>query len=266
MKYLDVNPENVINQLAEFICQELRIAGFSQLVVGLSGGIDSAVAAALAVKAIGGANVLGVKMPWKNSSESSLLDADAVGACLGIQTRQIEITPIVESSASILNNPDPLRLGNIMARARMMILFDIAAEISALPLGTSNKTELLLGYGTLHGDLASAINPLAPLYKRQVFILAEALGLPEDVIQKAPSADLEPGQTDEDDIGWTYELMDRVLYRATELSWSRDKLIAEGFDAESVNGILDRSRNFSFKANLPIKATLKSALRANPND
>ena len=198
--------------LTAFISNEVRKVGIERVVVGLSGGVDSAVSAMLAAEALGGDNVLAIKMPYRTSSAESLLHADGVIARARIQALQVEITPQVDAYFDRFPDADNMRRGNKMARERMTILYDHSARWKALVLGTSNKTELLLGYGTLYGDMASAVNPLGDLYKTQIWALAEAIGVPEAIIRKQPSADLWTGQTDEAELGFGYRDVDQLLY------------------------------------------------------
>lgn len=256
MKHLELDLAASEAHLLRFLRSAYHGAGFSTAVLGLSGGIDSALAAALAARALGAENVLGLLMPWKSSSQASLDDARAVAQATGIRTLDLPITPMVEAFAMALDQPGSLRLGNIMARCRMICIFDHAAREGALPLGTSNKSELLLGYGTWYGDLASAVNPLGDLYKTQVFALSRHMGLPAVVIDKAPSADLEADQTDEEDLGWSYATIDRVLVRAVDLRWDRERILADGLDAAAVDGILGKVKGTHFKRSLPLIAKL----------
>jgi NAD+ synthase len=258
MHLLELDLPALRRHLVRFLAESYHSAGFERAVLGLSGGLDSALAAALAAEALGPENVLGLLLPWKDSLPASRADAELVVRHLGIRSRVVEITPMVEAFAAGLAAPDALRLGNIMARVRMTVIFDAAAEIRALPLGTSNKSELLLGYGTWYGDLASAVNPLGDLYKTQVFALSRAMGLPEAVIAKPPSADLVPGQTDEADLGWSYELIDRILVRAVEQRRERQALLDEGFEAAAVDGILARVRRHHFKRLPPVIAKVST--------
>ncbi len=252
MQHLELDPATAIETLSRFLREEVRGAGFDRAVVGLSGGVDSALVAALAARALGAERILALLLPWRGSSPDSLTDAEEVAERIGVTTRKIDISPAVDVFSETLETPDALRLGNVMARCRMICIFDVAAEIRALPLGTSNRSELLMGYGTLHGDLASAVNPLAGLYKQQVYALARRLELPERVIAKAPSADLEAGQTDESDLGWEYRTIDRVLVRAVDLGWPAERIVADGFDPATVRGILERMAAQRFKGRLPI--------------
>lgn len=254
MHMLELDLPALRGHLVRFLRESVRSAGFERVVLGLSGGLDSALAAALAAEALGEENVLGLLMPWKRSLPASRADAELVARHLGIRSRLLDITPMVEAFATALPEPDALRLGNVMARVRMTAIFDAAAETGALPLGTSNKSELLLGYGTWYGDLASAVNPLGDVYKTQVFALARETGLPAAVIDKAPSADLEEGQTDEADLGWSYALIDRVLVRAVDRRWSREAVAEDGFQRADVDGILDRVQRTHFKRLLPVIA------------
>lgn len=244
--------------LVGFVGAEVRKVGLSRAVLGLSGGIDSAVSAALAARALGPSNVLGVIMPYSASSPESLADAYEVAACLGIETVVIEITEQID--AYFRHHPDASRLrrGNKMARERMTILYDLSAARSALVVGTSNKTELLLGYGTLYGDMASALNPIGDLYKTQVWGLARHLGLPASVIDKAPTADLWSGQTDETELGFSYHDVDRLLYRMIDERCSNEELLSNGFDEAFVERVARMVRSSQFKRRLPIIAKLSA--------
>jgi NAD+ synthase len=261
MEHLQLDLPAVRAHLVRFLREAVTGAGFDRAVLGLSGGVDSALVAALAAQALGPEQVLGLLLPWRGSRPESAADARALAAQLGIATREIDITPMTEAFARALaaaelpgGGPDARRLGNVMARARMTCIFDAALAWRALPLGTSNKSELLLGYGTWFGDLASAVNPIGDLYKQQVFALGRELGLPEAILAKAPSADLEEGQTDEGDLGWSYELIDRVLVRAVDLRRDRAAIVAEGFAAADVDGILGRVAANHFKRLPPVIA------------
>jgi NAD+ synthase len=240
--------------LVDFIRREVTRVGVEAVVLGLSGGVDSAVAAALAAKALGPKHVLAVLMPYRTSSDASLADAHTVAKALGIETLEVDITPQIDAYFAKIPDASERRRGNKMARERMTVLYDLSAARSALVLGTSNKTELLLGYGTLYGDMASALNPIGDLYKTQVWGLAEHLGLPKSVIGKAPTADLEPGQTDEQDLGFGYHDVDRLLYRMVDERAERDDLAAAGFDAAFVEKVHSMIRGSQFKRRLPIIA------------
>ncbi len=238
--------------------QEITKVGASRAVVGLSGGVDSAVSAALAARALGPEAVTGIMMPYATSSPESLADARAVADTTGIDTRVVEITDQIDAYFARVGDADKLRRGNKMARERMTILYDVSAELGALVVGTSNKTELLLGYGTLHGDMASAVNPIGDLYKTQVWGLAERLGLPASVVEKAPTADLWEGQTDEQELGFGYRKVDQLLYWLIDERCAHRELVAMGFDADFVERVASMVRHSQFKRRLPIIAKVSN--------
>jgi len=244
--------------LERFLVEELRAAGTSRAVLGLSGGIDSAVVAFLAARALGPGAVTGVRMPATESSPGSLADAERVAAAAGIGTRTVPIGRMAAGYLDAVPDASDVRRGNVYARCRMIVLYDLSAELDALVLGTSNKTELLLGYGTLHGDLASAVNPLGDLYKTQVRLLAAHLGVPASVREKTPSADLWVGQSDEDELGATYEDLDRLLVRLVDERVPPDRLIDDGFDAEFVRATARRVRASQYKRRPPVIAKLST--------
>jgi len=244
--------------LEGFVKTEVERTGLHRVVLGLSGGIDSALAAYIAVRALGPSGVVGVLMPYKTSSPSSVRDAEAVVGALGIVAERFEISQMVEVFAAKAGNVGPRRLGNVMARVRMLILYDRSVEHDALVLGTSNKTELLLGYGTVHGDLASALNPLGDLYKTQVRELARALGVPDSILAKPPSADLWPEQTDEDDLGGSYDEIDRILALLVDARMSAGAVVAKGFARESVMRIRKQIMRSQFKRRMPLIAKVST--------
>lgn len=244
----------VENILTHFIAREVGRVGVGRVVLGLSGGIDSAVSAALAVHALGPANVLGVMMPYRTSNPESLADARAVAESLGMETVVVDISPQIDAYYANFPDASERRRGNKMARERMTILYDFSAARSALVLGTSNKTELLLGYGTLYGDMASAVNPIGDLYKTQVWGIAEFLDLPKAVIRKAPTADLWEGQTDEAELGFGYHDVDRLLYRMVDERATREELLALGFQAAFVDRVRGLVQGSQFKRRLPVIA------------
>lgn len=243
--------------LVDFIREETAKVGFDSLVLGLSGGLDSSTVALLAARAMDPGKVTAAIMPYRTSSPLSRQHALDVATIAGIQTVEIDITPMVDPYfETYASDADSLRRGNKMARERMSILYDLSAERRALVVGTSNKTELLLGYGTLHGDMASALNPVGDLYKTQVRQLARHLGVPADVVEKEPSADLWIGQTDEEELGFTYEDADRLLFHRVDLRWTRQELVAAGFDAALVERVESMVRTNQYKRALPLIAKL----------
>jgi NAD+ synthase len=244
--------------LRSFLREECRSAGFERAVLGLSGGIDSAVVCFLAAEALGADNVTAVMMPARASSPSSLTDARAVVEATGVRSRVVPIGDMAEAYLSEVPDATPLRKGNVYARCRMIVLYDVSAEVGGLVLGTSNKTELLLGYGTLFGDLASALNPLGDLYKTQVRRLAEHLGVPEPIRTKPPSADLWEGQSDEADLGASYEQLDALLLQLVDERVSPDRLVELGFDADFVRSVARRVRSNQYKRRLPLIAKLSA--------
>lgn len=241
--------------LTNFIANEIRRVGMESAVVGLSGGVDSSLVAYLAAEALGPQHVFGLIMPYKSSAAESVADAKSVASKIGISVEEIDITPMADAYFdAYAADASPLRCGNVLARLRMICLFDRSAVHSGLVLGTSNKTELLLGYGTIHGDLASGINPLGDIYKTQVRDLARHVGVPDHIIAKAPSADLWPDQTDEGDLGFTYEEVDRLLYLLVDLRYDRKALIEEGFATDFVDHVYGLIQRTQYKRRLPLIA------------
>jgi len=254
LEKLTINTDLVRRVLVAFIREELGKFGFQRAVVGISGGVDSSLTCFLAVEALGPQNVLGVMLPYRTSDPRSLTDAQRVAEMLGIPTFTFEITPMVEPLIQRFPDMDEIRRGNLMARARMMVLYDQSKAFNGLVIGASNKTETLLGYFTLWGDAAAAIKPLADLYKCQVRQLARAVGIPEDIVTKPPSADLWLGQTDEGELGFTYDQADQVLYLWVDERRSEEEIIALGFPPTLVRRIIQRVRDTHFKRHPPIVA------------
>ena len=241
--------------LTTFIRDELSQRNYEKGIVALSGGLDSAVTAFLAVRAVGAGNIVGVRLPYRNSSPQSLEHAQMVIDALGIEARTLDITPAVDGYLASEPNADDTRRGNVMARMRMLAIFDQGARYKALPLGTGNKTERLLGYFTWHGDDAPPVNPLGDLYKTQVRELARHLGVPAAIIDKAPTADLVHGQTDEGDLGVTYDQADQILHWLLN-GFSAEEVTARGFDAKEVQMVRKRLDSTHWKRRLPTVAML----------
>jgi NAD+ synthase len=255
---LNLDNESVKNVLVTFIKDEIHKAGMKKAVLGLSGGVDSALVAFLSAEALGAENVHCVMMPYSTSSPESVLHARLVADALGITPEYVEITPMVDPFLAMNLDIDAVRKGNIMARQRMIILFDRSARENALVVGTGNKTEILLGYSTLYGDSACGINPLGGLYKTQIWQLAEYTGVPEDIIRKAPSADLWHGQTDEEELGFEYKQVDELLYFLIEEKLSLTQLQSKGFTAEYIARVTQRIAKYEFKQRPPRIAAIGS--------
>jgi NAD+ synthase len=237
--------------LVQFIREHSEKQGFSRVVLGLSGGLDSTLAAYLAVEALGKDNCLGVFLPHQVSHSDNLHDAQSIAAGLKIPTRLVDVTGMVEAFKAAFGTITGLQLGNIMARCRMIVLYQISAEEKALVLGTSNKSEILMGYGTLYGDLGFAFDPLGDLYKTQIRQLAAHIGVPEKIIKKVPSADLWKGQSDEGELGVTYAEADRFLVRWVDGRYSREELLAEGFAPDFTDRLMRRVISQRFKSTMP---------------
>jgi NAD+ synthase len=248
---LTLNTELARDILTGFIKSEITRVGMSRAVIGLSGGLDSALSCALAAEALGADNVLAVRMPYKASSKDSLEHAQLLIDQLGVQSKTIEITDMVEPLFKLDPEMSKVRMGNIMARERMIVLFDQSEVFKGLVVGTSNKTEILLGYSTIYGDSASAMNPIGDLYKTQVRQLARAMNIPAPIIDKPPSADLWENQTDEGELGFTYEEVDKLLYLLVDQRYSPREAVEAGFDEAFVNTVTTRIRRNQFKRMLP---------------
>jgi len=251
---LEVRADRVMPLLEAFVEEEVTKTGMTRVVLGLSGGIDSGLAAAIAVRALGADSVLAVMMPSGVSRDDSRSDAEALAADLKIATVYKPIGAQIEAYFVDESDADRLRRGNKMARERMSILYDLSAKTNALVLGTSNKTELLLGYSTLHGDGAYALNPNGDLYKTQVFQMAVAYALPEPILNKPPSADLWPGQTTEGELGRSFADLDRALYLLVDERMHPDEVIALGIEGSFVTEVVRRVRWSQFKRSGPLYA------------
>jgi NAD+ synthase len=242
--------------IAEFIRGQLQQAGFERAVLGLSGGIDSALVAHLVAEAIGAERLLCVLMPYRTSSPASRADAETVVAALGATSELVEITPMVDGYFADQPDASPLRRGNFAARQRMAVLYDRSVTFGGLVVGTGNKTESLIGYTTLFGDSACAFNPIGDLYKSQVRQLAVAMGVSDAVVRKAPSADLWPGQTDEDEGGFSYPLLDRLLFWRIDKRRSTEELLALGFEPTMIARVDRMIATSEFKRQVPPIAKL----------
>jgi NAD+ synthase len=249
-----------VGVIVAFIRSQLDQAGFSRLVIGLSGGVDSATVAFLAARAVGPEDLLAVRMPYRTSSEDSETDALRVVEALGCRTERVDITPMVDPMLALVTDDDEaarnVRRGNVMARQRMIVLYDRSAAFDALVIGTSNKTEALLGYGTLHGDMAAALAPIGDLYKTQLRAVATELGVPPEIVAKPPSADLWPGQTDEGELGRSYDQLDRALFALVDRRWTVDRCVAAGLPRDLVEWVASRVARTEFKRQLPPVAKL----------
>ena len=257
MNKLDLNLKEVHNELVEFLRENFKKAGFSKAVLGLSGGIDSALVAYLLRDALGKENVLAIMMPYKSSNPDSLNHAKLVVEDLGINSKTIEITDMIDAYFKNEKEATSLRMGNKMARERMSILFDYSSKENALVVGTSNKTEIYLGYSTQFGDSACALNPIGDLYKTNIWDLSRYLKIPNELIEKKPSADLWEGQTDEQEMGLTYKEADQVLYRMLEENKKVDEVLAEGFNKDLVDNIVRRMNRSEYKRRMPLIAKIK---------
>lgn len=252
---LALDPELATEWLVTFLRAEFRRRSFTKGVVGMSGGVDSAVTGALTARALGAENVIAVRMPYRTSSPQSLEHAQLVIDALGVQSRTIDISPAVDGYLTNEPDADPARRGNVMARMRMIALFDLSARYHALPVGTGNKTERLFGYFTWHADDSPPINPLGDLFKTQVWELARYLGIPEVIISKPASADLIQGQTDEGDFGITYQRADEILNWLLS-GYQPAELVARGFAEAEVELVRRRLASTHWKRRLPTVAML----------
>lgn len=249
--------ESLRKQLVDFLRVELARTGFERTVLGLSGGLDSALVCYLAAEAFGPGKVLGLAMPHRDSSPASLAHARLVAAETGVELAVREITPMVDAFFEGRPDASVLRRGNKMARERMCLLYDLSAEREALVLGTSNLSEIRLGYGTAFGDLACAINPIGGIYKTEVRHLSRLMGVPAEIIDKAPSADLWQGQSDENELGFSYEKVDPLLRLLFDEGYGRDKCLAAGWEAALVDRVLALGRGSEFKRRMPLIAAVQ---------
>ena len=255
---LTINTDVARQILTGFLKSEVTRVGFTRAVINLSGGLDSALSCVLVAQALGAENVLALRLPYRTSSPDSLEHAQLMIDQFKVQSETIDITdmvdPLIERDPKISNT----RKGNIMARARMIVMYDQSEAFKGLPIGTSNKTEILLGYTTMWGDMASALNPIGDLYKTQVRQLSRALEIPAVIVDKAPSADLWAGQTDEGELGFTYEEVDKLLYLLVDQRFSPQECVDEGFDEKFVTSVITRVRRNQFKRMMPPIAKLSN--------
>jgi NAD+ synthase len=247
LKKLNFDCSSVHKHLTTFIRKNIKNKGFQRVVIGLSGGIDSSLSTYLAKDALGKENVWAILMPYKSTSKESIEDAMRVITETGINYKKIDITPMADAYFNYFDRISNIRKGNVMARMRMIVLFDMSQYLDALVLGTSNKTEAFLGYGTWYGDTACSINPIGDLYKTQVRALAKYLNIPESILNKKPTADLWRGQTDEEELGFTYEQADIILYHLMGLNWKIEEIVNLGFSKNLILKIKNRVNKYSFK-------------------
>jgi NAD+ synthase len=253
---LAIDPALVEQILIRFLRGEIYRTGFRRGVVGLSGGVDSSVVTYLAARALGPENVLAVTMPYKTSSDATRLDSQLVIDTLAVETIDIPITDQIDAYFARFPDASQLRRANKCARERMTILYDQSAAFPGLVIGTSNKSELLLGYATQFGDMASAINPIGDLYKTQLYGLAEYLGIPESIRSKQPTGDLWVGQTDEGELGFSYADVDRLLVNLVDRRMGRPALMASGFDTDFIDQVSSLVRRNHYKRRVPVIAKL----------
>ncbi len=242
--------------LTGFIRTEITRAGFQHGVINLSGGIDSALSCFLAAEALGPENVLAIRLPYRTSSPESLAHAQMVIDATGVQSITVDITSMVEPLFARFPDMNNVRKGNIMARERMIVLYDQSEAFQGLAVGTGNKTEILLGYTTIYGDSAAALNPIGDLYKTQVRQLSRSLGVPEEIVSKAPSADLWVGQTDEGELGFSYEEVDQLLDLLVDERYTPEEAVDAGFPEPFVREVVRRIQRNHFKRVMPPIAKL----------
>ena len=258
MNDLNIDTNLVRRILTGFIHSEITRMSFKHAVINLSGGVDSALACILAAEALGPENVLALRLPYKTSSPDSLEHAQMVIDATGVQSLTLPITDMADPLFARFPEMNSMRKGNVMARLRMIVLYDQSVVFNGLAVGTGNKTELLLGYTTLYGDSACAINPIGDLYKTQVRQLSQAVGVPEAIIHKPPSADLWSGQTDEGELGYTYAEVDRLLYLLVDQRFTPEECVEAGFAEAFVRSVVERVRRNQFKRVLPPIAKLSN--------
>jgi NAD+ synthase len=250
-----MNWENIKSQMISFLQEEASKIGTSKVVVGISGGLDSAIVSVLCKEAFG-ENIQGILMPSHLSSDSSIKDAKELCEKFNISYEIVEIAPMIQGYFDNVQDATPLRIGNLSARMRMSVLYDISARENAIVIGTSNKSEILLGYGTLFGDTACAINPIGQIYKSDAFEFAKFLGITDAIINKKPSADLWEGQSDEEELGYSYKVMDDVLKQLIDKNKTKEELLLQGVDEELIDTLEYRVKANAFKSKLPTIAII----------
>jgi NAD+ synthase len=255
---LKINTDLARSILKSFISIEIERSGFERAVIGVSGGVDSALSCFLAADALGPQNVLALHLPYETTPDEATKHALQVIEITGVQQKVIDIAPFVKPIFEHIPKADRIRQGNIMARMRMILLYDQSVDFNALVVGTSNKTEILLGYTTLYGDNACALNPLGDLYKTQIWQLARALDIPPQIVEKAPSADLWVGQTDEGELGFTYAQVDQLLYLLVDQRYSPEACVQAGFDQDFVSEVVRKIQRTQYKRMLPPVAKLSN--------
>jgi NAD+ synthase len=260
---LKINAERVRDFLVEFLRDEFKKANFQNAIFGMSGGVDSTVVGYLCRLAFGRPNTYGIILPYKNTPKVSVDHAYLVGRTLGIRYLRFNVTPQIDYYFKNFPQADKIRIGNKIARERMSILYDLSYHFNGLVVGSSNKSEIYLGYGTIFGDLAWLINPLGDLFKTEIYQLAEFLGVPKEIIEKKPSAELWEGQTDEDELGFTYKEADIVLYYYVEKNMSADEIAnqVKEVSKEKIYKIIERVRNTDFKRKPPKIAKIPEEIK-----
>lgn len=255
---LTIKSELAFEIIVRFLKEETEKFGFRKVILGLSGGVDSALVAFLSKEALGKENVFAYYLPYKSSDPQSKEDAVLVADMLGVSLKEIDITPMIDPYFQVEKEANQVRRGNMMARERMAILFDQAMAHSAMVVGASNKTELLLGYSTWYGDMACSLMPIGDLYKTQVWQMASDLGIPQRIVKKVPTADLWPGQTDEGELGFSYRQADQVLFLLVDERKTPEEVEGEGFPRYLIERIMERVRKYQFKRRMPPICKLSS--------
>lgn len=253
---LSINPQAIERKLIQFIKAEFKKRGFKKAIFGLSGGVDSSTVAFLLTRALGAKNVTALFMPYKTTNKHDRIDFEKVTKILAIKSRLITITPTIDCYFKNFPTKDRIRRGNKMARERMSVLYDQSRLENALVVGSGNRTEILLGYATLYGDTACAVNPIGSLYKTQLRQLAHYIGVPGNIIEKMPTAGLWPSQTDEGELGLSYAAMDEILFLFVDKKYKIRQIVTRGFSKSSVEKILDRVKKFEYKRQLPAIAKI----------